>query len=493
MGIVGRRTLAAAAAIGALLATAGAAQAIDFGATDDTGKYLGAESAPYFETMQRVGLSVNTMTLHYDPVRRIESSEASAVQRALPVAGRLGVRVTLRLYPARPTSLAGDAASAKRFAAWVAGIARRYPAVRTFVIGNEPNQPRFWQPQFDRTGRQLSAPAAGRILAAVYDALKRVDPEITVVGLGLSSRGNDRPFARSNASTSPVRFLAALGTWYRRSGRDRPLMDALAFHPYPNSNTEPLAKGYEWPNVGIVDLARLKLALWDAFHGTAQPTPADGLPLVLNEIAWQVDTSGNEAYTGEERVAVTTEERQAQVYGEIVRRAACDPGVGGLSFFSFFDQRERDGMQGGLFRVDGTPRPSAATVTAAIARGNRGCGASRAWKPPAGVVGGKVFFADRWRSNCYGTQGDKRLCLTVGENARYRIGAFPAGTPRAEIARRLLRGPEALLRGSVKAYGKPSFSFAPPAAAGPWVIAVRLAAASNPGRATLVVSRPLAG
>ena len=150
-------------------------------------------------------------------------------------------------------------------------------------------------------------------------------------------------------------------------------------------------------------------------------------------------------------------------------------------------------MQGGLFRVDGTPRPSAATVTAAIARGNRGCGASRAWKPPAGVVGSKVFFADRWRSNCYGTQGDKRLCLTVGENARYQIGAFPAGTPRAEIARRLLRGPEALLRGSVKAYGKPSFSFAPPAAAGAWVIAVRLAAASNPGRATLVVSRPLAG
>jgi hypothetical protein len=493
MGIVGRRTRAAAAAIGALLATAGTAQAIDFGATDDTGKYLGAESAPYFETMRRVGLSVNTMTLHYDPVRRIESSEASAVQRALPVASRLGVAVTLRLYPARPTSLAGDAASAKRFAAWAAGIARRYPAVRTFVIGNEPNQPRFWQPQFDRKGRQLSAPAAGRILAAAYDALKRVDPEITVVGLGLSSRGNDRPFARSNASTSPVRFLAALGTWYRRSGRDRPLMDALAFHPYPNTNTEPLAKGYEWPNAGIVDLGRLKLAVWDAFHGTAQPTPADGLPLVLNEIAWQVDTSGNDAYTGEELVAVTTEERQAQVYGEVVRRAACDPGVGGLSFFSFFDQRERDGMQGGLFRVDGTPRPSAATVTAAIARGSRSCGARRAWQPPRGVVGGKVFFADRWRPNCYGTQGGKRLCLTAGENARYRIGTFPAGTPRAEIARRLLRGPGVLLRGSVKAYGRPSFAFEPPAEAGSWVIAVRLAAAANPKRATLVVSRPLAG
>jgi hypothetical protein len=45
----------------------------------------------------------------------------------------------------------------------------------------------------------------------------------------------------------------------------------------------------------------------------------------------------------------------------------------------------------------------------------------------------------------------------------------------------------------VKAYGRPSFAFAPPAAGGSWVIAVRLAAAANPTRATLVVSRPLAG
>lgn len=493
MGIVGRSIGTTLAVAAAALATAAAAGATDFGATDDTGKYLGAESAPYFASMRRAGLDVNTVTLLYDPSRRIESSEASALDRALPVAARHGVRVVLRLYPARPTVLAGDARSAARFAAWAAGVARRYPSVRTFVIGNEPNQPRFWQPQFDRRGRQLSAAAAGRLLAASYDALKRVDPRITVVGLGLSSRGNDRPFARSNASTSPVRFLAALGAWYRRSGRERPLMDAIAFHPYPNSNTEPLTKGYEWPNVGLVDLGRPKLALWDAFAGTAQPTPVEGLPIVLNEVAWQVDTSGNDAYTGDEAVAVTTEERQAEIYAEVVRRAACDPGVGAVSFFSFYDQRERSGMQGGLFRVDGSARPAADSVAAAIARAGRDCGrAASTWRPARGVVGAKVFFARRWRGNCHGTQGSKRLCVTVGEDARYAIGAFPAGLSRAAIERSLRRRAR-VLRGLVAANGRPSFSLRPPAGGGRWVVAVRLAAAANPSRARLVVSSPIGG
>ncbi len=101
------------------------------------------------------------------------------------------------------------------------------------MIGNEPNQPAFWRPQFSRSGAVLSAPAFGRYLAAAYDALKEVDTGITVVGVGLSPRGNDNALARSNVSTSPVRFLAALGAWYRSSGRKLPLMDGLSLPPLP--------------------------------------------------------------------------------------------------------------------------------------------------------------------------------------------------------------------------------------------------------------------
>ena len=192
----------------------------------------------------------------------------------------------------------------------------------------------------------LSAPAFGQYLATAYDALKAVDPEIKVVGVGLSPRGNDRPRAKNNVSTSPVRFLRALGDWYRASGRELPLMDGFSFHPYPNKATDPLDKGYGWPNAGFVNLDRVKQALWDAFHGTAQPTTLDGLKIHLDEVGWQVSTAGQPGYSGLENVVVTDELTQAAVYAELVRRAACDADIAEVSFFGFRDDGLRTGLPG---------------------------------------------------------------------------------------------------------------------------------------------------
>src|SRR4029453_16786348 len=95
---------------------------------------------------------------------------------------------------------------------------------------------------------------------------------------------------------SPVRCIADIGRAYRRSKRAKPIMDALSYHPYPNASTDKLDTGYAWPNAGIPDLARIKQAVWDAFHGTGQPTfqeagmaygPARTLKLRLNEVGWQ--------------------------------------------------------------------------------------------------------------------------------------------------------------------------------------------------------------
>ena len=79
-------------------------------------------------------------------------------------------------------------------------------------------------------------------------------------------------------------------------------MDGFSFHPYPNEATDPLERGYAWPNAGFANLDRVKQALWDAFHGTAQPTTLDGLKLHLDEVGWQVDTSGRAGYRGLENV-----------------------------------------------------------------------------------------------------------------------------------------------------------------------------------------------
>ena len=133
------------------------------------------------------------------------------------------------------------------------------------------------------------------MLAGSYDALKAVDPTINVIGVGLSPRGNDQPFGKSNRSRSPVRFLHELGVAYRASHRTKPLMDELAYHPYPQASQGPPSVRYAWPTAGLANLDRIKLAVWDAFNGTAQPTFAEtGKPATkplrfdLDEVGWQV-------------------------------------------------------------------------------------------------------------------------------------------------------------------------------------------------------------
>jgi hypothetical protein len=170
-------------------------------------------------------------------------------------------------------------------------------------------------------------------------------------------------------------------------------MDGFSFHPYPNSAKDPLERGYGWPNAGFVNLARVKQALWDAFHGTAQPTTLTGLKLHLDEVGWQVDTRRLSGYTGAENVPVTDELTQALIYGELIRRAACDPDVESISFFGFRDDGARTGFQAALHRADGTPRPAAQAVRDAIEETADGCpGVEAVWLPTEDVVGAQVVL-----------------------------------------------------------------------------------------------------
>ena len=247
--ILKKLTAALALALG-LTFTAGAS-AVDFGANDDTGKYLAGNSVVLFRPDGRGRPAPERDDPEMGSGGADDVPDKAFLDGAVPVAHAAGVKIVFALYGAKPTTFTGDGGNADAFAAWAGQVARTYPSVKTFIVGNEPNQPRFWRPQFDGSGRQASAAAFGPVLAATYDALKAVDGRIKVIGVGLSPRGNDRPDAPSNVSTSPVRFLQALGNWYRASGRTLPLMDALSFHPYPNANTDQVSNGYAWPSIGL--------------------------------------------------------------------------------------------------------------------------------------------------------------------------------------------------------------------------------------------------
>ena len=277
------------AAAGAALLLAGAtgadladepAHSVIFGVSDDRGKYDDDGGEWFFSELRQSGLSANKMTVNWDPEKPLEIREKPFLDRSIPWATAQGVHLSFGIHIGKARAITGSPRAIDQFVEWLQLVARTYPQVTEFVVGNEPNLTRFWQPQFDRRGRGASGIAFASFLARSYDALKEVNPEITVVGVGLSPRGNDMPRAKSNVSTSPVRFIRDLGIGYRRLRRDKPIMDVFGFHPYPARDRDPLAKGYRWPNAGVANLDRIKQALWDAFNGTAQPIVAEG-PVVL--------------------------------------------------------------------------------------------------------------------------------------------------------------------------------------------------------------------
>ena len=60
---------------------------------------------------------------------------------------------------------------------------------------------------------------------------------MVVYGGALAPRGIDRP-GTGRDTHSPTTFLRDMGAAYRESGRDRPVMDAFAVHPYADNSSQ---------------------------------------------------------------------------------------------------------------------------------------------------------------------------------------------------------------------------------------------------------------
>jgi len=386
------------AAMVSALTLAGSASAMDVGVVDDYG-VAPANSPAFFDTLAALGMRENRITITWDPAAPTTIERQQALDLYMPLASLRGIRVVFAVAPARADSITSNPAAPGQYAAFLAHLARTFPTVKDFVVGNEPNQPRFWQPQF-RRGVAVSPTAYYSLLARSYDALKAVDPSITVIGVGLSPRGNDQPNAGDNVSVSPVRFISGLGKAYRSSRRRAPIMDELAFHPYPDRDTDGLMKGYRWPNAGVPNLDRIKQAFWDAFRGTRQPTFGEGrsrgrVAFRLDELGWQVGIppASAGAYFGFESVRPTTESTQSGIYAQAIRYLACDASVRSVLFFLLRDEPDLERWQAGLIRADGSTRSSFESVRGEIARGNGRCsGQFRSWRHTTKVVGARLRF-----------------------------------------------------------------------------------------------------
>ena len=376
-------TLAAAAA-----ASPRAVPQITYGVADDVSKYADDGGASFYANLRDAGLTQNRWTLAWNPAKPTAIEELPFLERAAPLAQRAGVQVTLALY-----SKVASRHEPEAFCGWAGEVARTVAkwGIESFIVGNEPNTRLFWLPQKDAKGKDVAAPAFTALLARCYDAIKLANPDATVIGMGLSPR------ASTSQSNEPLVFLRDVGAAYRASGRQRPLMDQLAIHPYPNPSSPSDAPHVGYPSparFGISNLARVKQAVWDAFHGTAQPTTLEGLTFRIDEVGWQVDTTGLPGYVNRENVATVNEATQAAYVAQMVKTYfACDPAVTDVLLFLLVDERYRNGRdsagrvlgggwQSGLMTVGGQRRPAYRAMSELAARGRGACAArSITWAP----------------------------------------------------------------------------------------------------------------
>lgn len=351
--------------------------------------------------------------------------------------GAAGVRNGVRVYVtvmhpgSRTTPLTEDART--EFASFAAAIARSAPSLRHLIIGNEPNLNRFWLPQFGLDGSNAASPAYLALLARTYDALKGVSPDVRVYGGALSPRGADNP-SGSRPTHSPTSFIRDLGIAYRESGRDRPVMDAFAIHPYPDNSSQPPTVAHPLSTtIALADYGKLVALLGEAFDGTAQR--GSELPILYGEfgVESEIPTPKAALYTGTEPTTTrpVVEDTQATYYEQALALAFCQPNVEGMLLFLARDERARTAWQSGVFYVDGTPKTSLPRVREAL---DRTTGGSITRCPGVQLVVRPTYL--RFGTRSAAKRRAFRVSLTCGLDCRYWVRLENAVTHSTKLAAR---------------------------------------------------------
>jgi len=311
---------------------------------------------------QRAGFGSVIVQLFWAPGQRKPAANELAQLRNAAVAARqaeidpfvIVTHVGSRTTPRTPERR-------REFAAYAASLVEQIPQFRDVIVANEPNLNRFWLPQFGPNGENVAARDYLALLAETYDALKAISKDIRVIGGALAPRGGDDP-SSGRHTHSPTAFIRDLGRYYRESGRDRPVMDAFAHHPYLESSRIP--PGFEHPRsttIALADYPKLVQLLGEAFDGTAQP--GSDIPILYTEfgVQTQIPAAKRSVYTNHESPAAADavpEATQARYYREAFALACRQPTVVGMFVFHVWDEPDLFGWQSGAYYADRTPKSS---------------------------------------------------------------------------------------------------------------------------------------
>lgn len=376
------------------------------GFAEDLPKEIGAQAT---DPARALGATAMRLTTQWSSAQtQLDPAEITRLDRA--VAASSGLRLFLSVYGTAGTSAPRDASARDTYCGFVRDVLVRYSAIRDVVIWNEPNKRLFWNPQTAADGSSLAPGEYQALLARCYDVVHAAVPAARVHGLALSSTGND-----DAGSHSPGAFIRKVGDAYRASGRTTPLLDGVAFHPYPLSADErPWTRHVGQTTIGMGDWNKLMANLALAFSGSGQPLPGACSGTVCPRIWYlesgfqtSIDPARAGAYTGTENVArVLTPDAggepdappplagspapdQRTQLLDATRLAACQPWVAGILNFLLADEPRLAGWQSGALWADLTPKPSSTAFATAFATATAGtvdCDALKGGRPSSDYV-----------------------------------------------------------------------------------------------------------
>ncbi len=343
------------------------------GAADDRVRTLSfVDSKAEFELAAAVGMNAMRVTALWRPGT---PPDLALYQTTSQAAALTGMRVFVSVYPESNRAVPLDDGARADFAGYAATLARAAPGLRDYIIGNEPNLNFFWLPQYNANGSSASPDAYVRLLAATYDALKSVDPGITVIGGSVSPAGTDKPKGE-RPTHSPGNFILGMGRAYRSLGRAAPIMDWFAFHPYmARSRISPFSRNLKTSRIALNDYGKLTSFLGRAFDGTAQA--GSTIPIVYDEFGVQtiIPKPKQPLYTKLRHPTAgdaVPEGVQAAYYRDALRIATCQPTVAAFLFFHTVDEPDLRRWQSGLYYPDRSPKSSLAPVRDAILKARDG-------------------------------------------------------------------------------------------------------------------------
>ena len=345
---------------------------IDVGALEDGVRFLEPERVDErVELAEQAGFNVHNITAPWVPGQtQPDPGELTVMRNIADALEKRNMRLLITTYAPRPVFAPVTEEEQKNYAAFVSAIAREIPSVHDFAVWNEPNLNGFWLHQFDEAGEDIAARDYTALLARTYDALKEVNSEIKVYGGNLAPRGFDD--ADSPRPThSPTTFIRDMGKAYRASGREDPIMDVFALHPYQTRSSIPPGQPHTGTSLGFGDYDKLVGLLGEAFDGTGQP--GSDLSIAYTEYGVQsvIPESAQEPYTnlqsplGRDAVSEAT---QAEYYRQAFELAACQPTVIAVYIFHLFDEPDLNRWQSGPYYADAKPKTSLPAIRdAAIA------------------------------------------------------------------------------------------------------------------------------